>query len=74
MELAIEAHGLVKRYKDFVALGGVDLAVPKGTILGLLGPNGAGKTTTVRCLTTLLRPDGGSARVAGATWRPIPGR
>jgi ABC-2 type transport system ATP-binding protein len=65
MELAIEAHGLVKRYKEFVALGGVDLAVPRGTILGLLGPNGAGKTTTVRCLTTLLRPDGGSARVAG---------
>jgi ABC-2 type transport system ATP-binding protein len=65
MELAIEAHGLVKRYKSFVALGGVDLAVPKGTILGLLGPNGAGKTTTVRCLTTLLRPDGGSAKVAG---------
>jgi len=65
MELAIEAQGLVKRYKNFVALGGVDLAVPKGTILGLLGPNGAGKTTTVRCLSTLLRPDGGSARVAG---------
>jgi ABC-2 type transport system ATP-binding protein len=65
MELAIEATGLVKRYKNFTALGGVDLAVPRGTILGLLGPNGAGKTTTVRCLTTLLQPDGGSARVAG---------
>jgi len=73
MELAIEASGLVKRYKDFVALGGVDLQVPRGTILGLLGPNGAGKTTTVRCLTTLLRPDGGSARVAGVDVVADPG-
>jgi ABC-2 type transport system ATP-binding protein len=47
------------------ALCGVDLAVPEGTVLGILGPNGAGKTTAVRILTTLLPPDGGSARVAG---------
>ena len=66
MALAIEAQGLTKRYKDVVALAGVDLAVPRGTVLGLLGPNGAGKTTTVRVLTTLLVPDQGSARVAGA--------
>ena len=65
VELAIEASGLTKRYKKIVALGGVDLAVPRGTVLGLLGPNGAGKTTAVRVLTTLLKPDGGSARVAG---------
>ncbi len=65
MDAAIEATGLVKRYKDVVALDGVDLSVPKGTVLGLLGPNGAGKTTTVRVLTTLLKPDGGTARVAG---------
>ncbi len=65
VNLAIEANGLVKRYKDVVALGGVDLAVPKGTILSLLGPNGAGKTTMVRVLTTLLKPDAGSATVAG---------
>ncbi len=65
MELAIEARGLTKRYKDVVALDGVDLTVPRGTVLGLLGPNGAGKTTTVRVLTTLLRPDAGTARVAG---------
>ncbi len=65
MELAIEATGLVKRYKDVVALDGVDLAVPKGTVLGLLGPNGAGKTTTVRILATLLQPDSGTAAVAG---------
>ena len=65
MDLAIEATGLVKRYKDIVALDGVDLAVPEGTVLGLLGPNGAGKTTAVRVLTTLLKPDAGHARVAG---------
>ena len=65
VELAIEAEGLRKSYKDVEALAGVDLAVPPGTVLGLLGPNGAGKTTSVRILTTLLPPDGGSARVAG---------
>ena len=65
MELGIEARGLTKRYKGVVALDGVDLSVPRGTVLGLLGPNGAGKTTTVRVLTTLLQPDSGSARVAG---------
>jgi ABC-2 type transport system ATP-binding protein len=61
----IDAHGLVKRYGDVVALDGLDLAVPEGTILGLLGPNGAGKTTAVRILTTLLVPDAGTATVAG---------
>ncbi len=65
VEWAIEAEGLCKRYEGRQALGGVDLAVPSGTVLGLLGPNGAGKTTTVRMLSTLLRPDGGRARVAG---------
>ncbi len=62
---AITATGLVKRYGDVVALAGVDLSVPSGTVLGLLGPNGAGKTTAVRILSTLLRPDRGSATVAG---------
>ena len=62
---AITATGLVKRYKTVTALDGVDLAVPTGSVLGLLGPNGAGKTTIVRILTTLLRPDEGSATVAG---------
>lgn len=64
-ELAVETVGLTKRYKDKVALDGVDLAVPRGTVHGLLGPNGAGKTTTVRVLATLTDPDGGEARVAG---------
>jgi ABC-2 type transport system ATP-binding protein len=62
---AIEAEGLRKRYGDVHALDGVSLRADEGTVLGLLGPNGAGKTTAVRILTTLLRPDGGSARVNG---------
>ncbi|HEX8099662.1 MAG TPA: ATP-binding cassette domain-containing protein [Actinomycetota bacterium] len=62
---SIRTSGLVKRYGKIVALDGLDLAVPKGSVLGLLGPNGAGKTTAVRILTTLLEPDGGTAEVAG---------
>jgi ABC-2 type transport system ATP-binding protein len=62
---AIEAEGLRKAYGDVVALDGVDLRAEEGSVLGVLGPNGAGKTTTVRILTTLLRPDGGTARVHG---------
>jgi ABC-2 type transport system ATP-binding protein len=61
----IEAEGLAKRFGSTQALAGVDLNVPEGTVLALLGPNGAGKTTLVRILTTLLKPDGGRARVAG---------
>jgi ABC-2 type transport system ATP-binding protein len=64
-DAAIEANGLRKAYGDVQALDGVDLTAPAGSVLGLLGPNGAGKTTVVRILTTLLAPDGGSARVAG---------
>src|SRR5919198_706682 len=66
MALAIEANDLVKTYPGGVrALDGLSLAVRAGTVFGLLGPNGAGKSTTVKILTTLSRPDGGSARVAG---------
>ncbi len=65
----IEAEGLVKVYRsrknEVRALDGLDLTVPEGTVLGLLGPNGAGKTTTVRIVSTLLRPDEGTCRVAG---------
>jgi ABC-2 type transport system ATP-binding protein len=61
----IRTSGLVKRYGDVSALDGLDLVVKEGSVLGLLGPNGAGKTTAVRILTTLLRPDTGSAEVAG---------
>src|ERR1700689_2837164 len=62
---AIKADGLVKHYGKTKALDGLDLIVPTGTVYGLLGPNGAGKTTAVRILATLLRPDGGQARVLG---------
>ncbi len=62
---AIVASGLRKSFGDVRALDGVDFEVASGTVLGLLGPNGAGKTTAVRVLTTLLKPDSGTARVAG---------
>jgi ABC-2 type transport system ATP-binding protein len=62
---AIHAEALVKRYGEKTALDGVGFEVPRGTVCGLLGPNGAGKTTAVRVLTTLARPDSGTAHVAG---------
>jgi ABC-2 type transport system ATP-binding protein len=64
-DAAIRAHGLVRRFADFAAVDGVDLAIRPGEIYGFLGPNGAGKSTTVRVLCTLISPDGGSATVAG---------
>ncbi|MFF1529185.1 ABC transporter ATP-binding protein [Cellulomonas sp. NPDC058312] len=64
-DLAVDVRGLRKSYGDQLVLDGVDLAVRAGTVTALLGPNGAGKTTTVGILSTLLRPDGGTARVAG---------
>jgi ABC-2 type transport system ATP-binding protein len=62
---AVLSEGLEKRFGAVHALRGLDLAVAQGTVCGVLGPNGAGKTTAVRLLTTLLRPDAGSARIAG---------
>ncbi|MFH8367424.1 ATP-binding cassette domain-containing protein [Streptomyces sp. NPDC018031] len=62
---AVEVRGLVKHFGATRAVDGVDLDVREGTVLGVLGPNGAGKTTLVRCLSTLLRPDAGTAVVAG---------
>lgn len=64
-ELAIEARGLVKVFGGNRAVDGLDLNVPAGSIYGVLGPNGAGKTTTISMLATLLRPDGGAARIFG---------
>jgi ABC-2 type transport system ATP-binding protein len=64
-DLAIETSGLVKTFGKTRAVDGVDLAIPTGSVYGFLGPNGAGKTTAVKVLATLLRPDGGEARVFG---------
>ena len=64
-EAAIVVRDVVKTFGEVRALGGVDLDVRRGTVLGLLGPNGAGKTTLVRVLTTLLIPDSGTATVDG---------
>lgn len=63
--LAIEAHGLVKRFGDTLAVDGVDLEVPEGAIYGILGPNGAGKTTTLRMLLGIIDPDEGYRRILG---------
>src|SRR5437660_12674040 len=65
MAAAIETRALARSFDDVVAVAGVDLTIGDGEIYAFLGPNGAGKTTTVRMLTTLLRPTGGSATVAG---------
>ncbi|QWF84417.1 ABC transporter ATP-binding protein [Amycolatopsis sp. CA-230715] len=62
---AVEITGLVKRYGSVTAVDGLDLAMPRGTVLALLGPNGAGKTTTVEICEGFLRPDSGSVRVLG---------
>ncbi len=64
-DLAVRARGLTKSFGSTHALRGVDLDIPRGTVLGVLGPNGAGKTTAVRILTTLLRADAGEAMVVG---------
>lgn len=63
--LAIEARGLVKRFDGTLAVAGIDLAVPEGSIYGILGPNGAGKTTTLRMLLGIIDPDEGMRRVLG---------
>ncbi|HEU0183610.1 MAG TPA: ATP-binding cassette domain-containing protein [Agromyces mariniharenae] len=66
MTLAIDAHGIAKRFRSTEVLSDLDLAVETGSVFALLGPNGAGKTTTINILTTLVRPDAGTALVAGA--------
>ena len=63
---AIEAEHLVKHFGETVAVDGVSLSVPEGTVLGMLGPNGAGKTTTVRMLTTMSLPTSGTGRAPAA--------
>jgi ABC-2 type transport system ATP-binding protein len=65
-DVALEARGLRKSFGEIRAVDALDLAVPRGIVLGFLGPNGAGKTTAIRMLTTVLRPDAGTFTVAGA--------
>src|SRR3981081_3779933 len=65
MTPAIETSALIKTFGATAAVDGTTPRVERGAVYGLLGPNGAGKTTTIRVLSTLLRPDGGSARVLG---------
>jgi ABC-2 type transport system ATP-binding protein len=64
-DAAISAHGLTKRYGSVLALDGLDLEVPAGSVFGFLGPNGAGKTTTLRILTSLAHAGSGSATILG---------
>ena len=64
-DLAVDAQGLIKTFGDNRAVDGVSLQVPVGSIYGVLGPNGAGKSTTINMLATLMRPDGGSAKIFG---------
>jgi len=65
-DLAIWTDGLAKTYRGREAVGGIDLAVPRGALSGFVGPNGAGKTTTLRMLLGLIRPSSGRAQVLGA--------
>jgi ABC-2 type transport system ATP-binding protein len=74
MTPAIETSALIKHFGATRAVDGIDLRVDRGAVYGLLGPNGAGKTTTIRVLTTLLRPDGGAARVLGHDVTTEPGK
>src|SRR6476619_5401052 len=64
-EPAVRVRGLTKRFGQTLAVSGIDLDVPRGSLYGLVGPNGAGKTTTLSMATGLLRPDGGTARILG---------
>ena len=65
MDLAIHTQGLRREFGTFVAVDGIDLAVPRGSLYGFVGPNGAGKSTTIKCLTGLLKPSGGTMRILG---------
>src|SRR5258708_38114387 len=69
MTLAIETHQLTRYFNDFCAVGGIDLAVERGTFYGFLGPNGAGKATTIKMLTGLLAPSNGRMIVLGRDMR-----
>ena len=73
IDLAVDAHGLVKRFGDFTALEGMELAIPRGAFYAFLGPNGAGKSTTIALLTGVYAPDAGHIHLLGvnAVARPL---
>lgn len=70
MESVIEVKGLVKKYKELIAVDNLDLEVKSGEILGLLGPNGSGKSTTINCILSLLKKDSGSVKIFGKEMSP----
>ena len=70
-DLAVETHGLTKRFGAQTAVDGIDVAVPRGAVFGFLGPNGSGKTTTIRMMLGLIRPSGGQAMVLGSKIRAL---
>lgn len=70
MESLIEVKGLVKKYKELIAVDNLDLEVKSGEILGLLGPNGSGKSTTINCILSLLKKDSGSVKIFGKEMSP----
>jgi ABC-type ATPase involved in cell division len=65
MDLALHTQGLRREFGTFVAVDGIDLEVPRGSLYGFVGPNGAGKSTTIKCLTGLLAPSAGTIEVLG---------
>jgi len=71
-DFPIEARGLVKRYGDLTAVGGIDITASHGACLGLLGPNGAGKTTSIEILEGLMPADAGTVHILGRTWNDDP--
>jgi ABC-2 type transport system ATP-binding protein len=72
VDLALHTHGLRREFGTFVAVDGIDLAVPRGSLYGFVGPNGAGKSTTIKCLTGLLKPSAGTMRILGLDPTAVP--
>ncbi len=68
--MVVEIKGLVKKYGDFTAVDGLNLAIEEGEIFGLLGPNGSGKTTTINCMLSLLKYQAGSVTIFGKEMKP----
>ena len=70
MSEILSVKGLVKRYKELIAIDHLDLSVKEGEIFGLLGPNGSGKSTTINCILALLEYDKGEIKIFGEPMSP----